>query len=353
MQRKVIIQWLLLVLPLCVQAQCIEGNCKEGDGIYIYQDHSIYIGRFENQKANGYGTCYYSTGTRYVGEWRDHEFHGKGTYFYEDGTAEYGNWEHGSLTSAAEWIDSSANREAITWAVIVGVSNYKHLKPLNYTDDDAYRVMAFLQSPQGGAVKDDHLRILVDDAATRSKVIKGLHDIVSQVGEKDRLMFYFSGHGFEDAFAPIDYDGDAYKLYHQEVVNIINNSLAKEKLCVIDACFSASMQAEEILKSNSSSEITQKYYNKFVDDKNKTAYIFSSQAEEASIEHRGLRQGVFSHFLLKGLKGEADADKSGTVTIKEVATYVEEEVSTYTNNYQKPIILNGADNETIISEMDK
>ena len=62
MQKLNTIIFLLLALPIYVSAQCIQGNCQEGFGVTIYQDYTTYIGRFDNFKANGYGTCYYTTG---------------------------------------------------------------------------------------------------------------------------------------------------------------------------------------------------------------------------------------------------------------------------------------------------
>ena len=351
--QKVIntIIFLLVALPICVSAQCIQGNCQEGFGVTIYQDYTTYVGRFDNFKANGYGTCYYTTGAKYSGTWRDHEFHGEGLYIYPDGTKEFGTWENGTLVDAKDWIDSTANRKPITWAMIVGVSNYRHLKPLNYPDDDAYRIMAFLQSPPGGAIKDKHLKVLIDESATRSTILFSLHEIVRQIGPKDKLIFYFSGHGFEDAFAPIDFDGEKNKLYHQEVINIINGALAKEKLSIVDACFTSETQGEDVLKASNSVKVSAAYYQKFLDEQKKNTCIFSTQANEASIEQRGLRQGVFSHFLLKGLKGDADVNNNNEITIKEISSYVQEQVTTYTNNYQRPIVLNSDDNESVISEI--
>jgi hypothetical protein len=348
MQKINTILFIILNLPLWLSSQCVQGNCAEGFGIIIYQDYSTYIGRFDNFKANGYGTCYYSTGARYSGYWRDHEFHGEGTYIYPDGTKENGTWTNGTLTKAKEWIDSTANRQPNTWAMVVGVSNYRHLKPLNYPDDDAYRIMAFLQSPQGGAIQDGKINVLIDEAATHASIIFSLHEMVRQIGPNDKLIFYFSGHGFEDAFAPIDFDGQNNKLYHQEVINIIIGSLAKEKLCIVDACFTSDGLA---LKTSKPMDISNPYYQKFLDKQKKITCIFSTQANEASIEQKGLRQGIFSYFLLKGLKGEADTNSNKQVTIKEIGAYVQEQVAVYTNNYQRPIVLNFEEKESVISEI--
>ncbi len=69
-----------------------------------------------------------------------------------------------------------------------------------------------------------------------------------------------------------------------------------------------------------------------------TALIMSSKADETSLESAGLRQGVFSHFLIRGLKGEADKDKNKTVTVEELYEFVAQNVRDYTGNRQSPVI---------------
>ena len=330
-------------------AQCINGDCQDGEGIYIYSDKSVFIGHFFNGKANGFGTCYYSSGAKYAGEWYDHQYNGEGTYFYPDGNIDNGTWEYGDLTKSFEWKDTTANRPAKTWAIIIGISNYSHLTPLNYTDDDAHRLSAFLQSPEGGSLKDYQIKLIIDESATKANIIRFMHETIKNIGSNDQLIFYFSGHGFEDALAPIDINGEQNKLYHQEVINIITNNFAKQRLCILDACFAGGMK--ESAEATKSDELQSKNYLSQFKTHNKTAFIFSSTANESSIEQRGLRQGVFSHFLLKGLKGEADTDKDGIVRIDELSKFVKVEVKTYTNNYQNPTIINTSDNKTAISDI--
>jgi uncharacterized caspase-like protein len=56
-----------------------------------------------------------------------------------------------------------------------------------------------------------------------------------------------------------------------------------------------------------------------------------------------LRSGVFSHFLVKGLKGEADANEDRVITIKELFVYVHQNVRTYTGNVQTPTLTGNYD----------
>ncbi|MBK9679001.1 MAG: caspase family protein [Saprospiraceae bacterium] len=64
------------------------------------------------------------------------------------------------------------------WTVVVGVARYEHMPALRYSDDDAYRIYAFLKSPEGRALKDDQIKILVDEDATRDKIISALQGAV-------------------------------------------------------------------------------------------------------------------------------------------------------------------------------
>jgi len=66
--------------------------------------------------------------------------------------------------------------------------------------------------------------------------------------------------------------------------------------------------------------------------------LLSSMGNEYSIESAGIRQGVFSHYLIRGLKGEADADHNRIVTVNELYNYVSTNVAQRTNRQQHPVI---------------
>jgi hypothetical protein len=66
-----------------------------------------------------------------------------------------------------------------------------------------------------------------------------------------------------------------------------------------------------------------------------------------------LRQGVFSHFLIRGLKGEADANHDKKVTIQELFDYVYNNVRSFTGNLQSPIIRGDYDHSMIISAIER
>ena len=148
-------------------------------------------------------------------------------------------------------------------------------------------------------------------------------------------MLYYSGHGLKGAFIPIDFDGFNNRLDHDEVNAIFKRSPAKYKLCIADACHSGSLLA---MKSANVSSVLDNYYKTLSEANAGTALIMSSKSEETSLESSGLRQGVFSHFLIRGLKGEADDNNDKVVTVDELYNFIAVKTREYTGNRQSPVI---------------
>ncbi len=324
---------------------CNRHYCSNGqEGIFMYGDGSKYIGEHHAGEPRGFGTIYYKNGDKYTGGWQKHAPHGKGIMVYHDGRRLSAEWVYGKpsrkLDSDEGIIDEPVvvdnNSKVKVWAVLVGVGRYNHMPSLKYTDDDAYKMYAFLKSPEGGALPDEQLRVLIDEDATRSRIIRTMKQVFLKADENDVVMLYFSGHGLKGSFVPYDYDGMKNLLEHTEVTKVLRQSKAKHKMVFADACHSGSM-----LAMRDASEINQaigRFYDAFDDTRGGTALILSSKSEETSLEDHGLRQGVFSHFLMKGLQGRADTDGDKVITVTEIFGFVHREVTKYTLNAQTPTI---------------
>lgn len=329
---------------------CNAKYCEQGKGSFLYADGSRFIGEFQKGEPNGKGVCYYANGDRYDGMWKNHAPNGEGVMYFSSGLVYGAIWDHGKsvkeLSRKKEFVfDRNVtvdySKEVKIWAVIVGIARYEHMPTLKYSDDDAYKIYAFLKSPEGGALKDEQIKILIDEDASRNSILQAMNQVFMKADENDVIMLYYSGHGLEGTFLPIDYDGYSNLLKHDEVKEMLSKSKAKNKVCFIDACHSGSLFATKGSYANSLIY----FYDELEKSSGGMAFLMSSKSKEYSLEDGGLRQGIFSHYLIRGLKGEADANKDLTISLKELFEYVYHEVREYTGNVQTPMIAGEYDEE--------
>lgn len=326
---------------------CNLAFCGSGRGKYHYSDGTRYVGEFFNGQPEGIGTAFYPNGNRYEGSWKNNAPNGRGAMHYASGRIVGAIWEYGKPTlklyedqqvSTAPPVALKTDPEVRIWAVVIGAAQYSHMPSLRYTDDDAYQVYAFLKSPEGGALPDSQIRLLIDEDATYQNIFNAMRSAFLQADENDVLLFYFSGHGLRGAFLPVDYDGQNNRLEHEVITELLQSSRARHKLVLADACHSGSL-----LAMKAPTNLLQDYYEAFESAKAGMALLMSSKGEEYSLEDGGLRSGIFSHFLVNGLKGAADSDSNKIVTVDELYNYVYQNVRRYTGNVQTPTLTGNFD----------
>jgi hypothetical protein len=334
---------------------CQSGNCQNGIGTYIYANGSKYVGYFQNGKANGTGKISYYDGDVYEGEIENGAMHGKGMMISANGNKVRGIWESGRFIKTIEQedvqnLDSKSTPysfyEGEVYVLLVGVSNYvNHREPLQYPDNDALNLFAFLRSPEGGAIPSKNIINLVDKVATRRNILDSLNAMLTRVTKKDMVIFYFSGHGIKGAFLPIDYDGTFEKVvYHHEIYSALQQSNAQFKMCIADACHAGSMQEQKGFLGSSQTD----FYQNSQSVQSDFAMLLSSTSSENSAEADRLQQSVFSYYLIKGLEGQADTNRDKRISIQELFNYVGDNVRKFTENRQSPTLTGQFDRGKII-----
>jgi len=237
------------------------------------------------------------------------------------------------------------------WAVIVGVSEYanKGIPALTYADKDAEALAAFLQTPEGGSFDRDHMKILVNRDATLSNLRDAMIDFLQQAIDKDLVVIYFAGHGAPDPTRPqnlylLTYDADPTRLGTTafpmwDIQTVITRQIAAKKVVVLsDACHSGGISTDVATRGldvTSSNPINQ-YLAELARAKEGMVVFTASAAGEVSQEFPELGHGVFTYYLLDGLKGSADTNNDYVVTVNEMMGYVEEQVKRKTRGAQNP-----------------
>ena len=83
----------LLWVGNAIAEECVQGNCKNGQGTYTWSDGQKYVGEFKDNKSNGQGTFTFPNGDKYVGDHKDNKFNGQGTFTFPDGAKYVGEFK--------------------------------------------------------------------------------------------------------------------------------------------------------------------------------------------------------------------------------------------------------------------
>lgn len=318
---------------------CNIKYCNGIEGKYNYKDGKKYLGYFLDGVPSGVGTVFYPNGDIYEGNWAKHNPEGKGTMFYAKGNAVGAIWEKGKpkhklFNKPHDGNASSDAKQVKIWAVIIGAAAYSRMTELEFTDDDAQKIYNFLTSPSGGKIPNYQVQLLLDQQVTRNNVLQAVQTIYSQADYNDVIIFYFSGHGTQNAFLAIDSDGASHPIQHRAIKYYIDQSLARHKIIIADACHAGTFA----YNSNALAAVLRTFYDAFEKTAGGVAFLMSSRAEEYSYEDQRLNSGIFSYFLLEGLNGAADEDGNEIITLGEAFDYVSKKVSNFTGKAQQPVL---------------
>lgn len=97
MRYLLIIFVLYLSLKIQLSAQCVQGNCVNGVGKFIYSDGGVYEGQFKNGVWDGEGTVKWPSGSSYKGGFYSGKKHGIGLYRYNTGDLFEGEYSYGNM----------------------------------------------------------------------------------------------------------------------------------------------------------------------------------------------------------------------------------------------------------------
>ena len=68
--------------PAAVLGQCLQGDCENGYGSYLFEDGRKYTGSWKQGELHGQGTMEFIDGNSYVGQWENNQPNGRGRLTY-------------------------------------------------------------------------------------------------------------------------------------------------------------------------------------------------------------------------------------------------------------------------------
>ena len=237
------------------------------------------------------------------------------------------------------------------YALLVGINDYPdEISSLKYCVADVEAFSQALVEVAGFAEKNVYLmtsRMSGRKEPTNINVIRDLDLLSKRVKPEDTFLFYFAGHGItkgeksfllatnSDTTTPNTLELSAIPL--EKVKQILSGVEAQQLLTVIDACRNdpdSGRGEEDNLLSNEFSrgfKIQRRRDNSGTPSVSATLY--ACNIGERAYEWADKGHGVFSYYLLQGLKGKA-ANSKGEVVVTDLADYTQREVMRWAEDFR-------------------
>lgn len=226
------------------------------------------------------------------------------------------------------------------WAIVIGVNDYQdsYISDLEKAQNDA-KVLTDVLKHEG---QFDYVFSYTDDTYKESEHYPSLNNIVAkmeylknEIRPNDIVFFSFSGHGISDVH------GRSYLLMADTVISQpyrtslplyeiqewLEEMKVKKNIVLLDAC-------RNILEKTKGIN-TKTLANEMSSQAEISAVVYATSPGEYSYEHDKQPYGVFTTYIIEGLKGSADRDGDIIVTFDELRKHVEGGVKEWAIEHSK------------------
>lgn len=251
------------------------------------------------------------------------------------------------MTSTKSQTNLNHQRNTTKWfekghVVAIGINKYKSpIESLNTAVNDAREIAHILKQEHGF----EESSLLLDEEATLDKIKKLLDNLKNTVGESDRLIFYFAGHGIalESESKPqgylipqdaVDGDNKTY-LSMTDLMNALDKVDCRHGLIILDCCYGGAIRwSGPTRQSGRAKTIYPTTLDTYINRQAWHILTSSDEHQEAkdkllqnqlknTRDNKEQKHSPFAHHLFKGLKGEADTSpKDDIITIEELSVYL-------------------------------
>lgn len=247
-----------------------------------------------------------------------------------------------------------AKQNSNSYAIVIGIEQYRQKLPkADFAVSDAKLVSEYLSKVMG--YPEENVVTLTNDHAAKSDFEKYFEQWLANHIEKDSTLFiYYSGHGAPnpktgDAYL-VPYDGDpafiaqtGYPL--KKLYDVLGKLAAKEIIVALDSCFSGGGGRSVIAKGLRPLVID--LQSNAVMSKNMTV-LSASSGEQVSSTYDEKGHGLFTYFMLKGIKNENVLKPNGSIKMDDLFDYIKPQVERVArrqyNNEQTPQLIGARKN---------
>lgn len=270
-------------------------------------------------------------------------------------------------TAFSEDVDGDLPRAAVrradAVAVILGVERYHSLPDARFAERDAALMRRYAVESLG--INDDveHLYFRSGSDVTGGELRKVFGEtgwLARRVTANTDLVVYFAGHGAPDAArrAPflLPFDADAAFITETgfalgELYDRVARLPARSITVILDACFSGLTRTGEALVAGTRPIVLSIEHPALV--RRQMAVITASRDAQGAGDLPEVRHGLLTYWIARGLRGEADSDRDGTITVAELGRFAERgvrETAARQNREQRPLVI-ARDSTVIVARL--
>ncbi len=229
-----------------------------------------------------------------------------------------------------------------TVAIVIGIENYaskgqNQISDVKYAESDALLFKETLITKM--EVEEEDIHLFLNEDALKSSLQYDLQSLFHGLTSEDRLVFYYVGHGFHNGITnylstydmhPHHVDTTAISL-REILLDPFSQSKCKTAMIFIDAC-AQSFKDEN--SRNTLSNIESDEIRILMSEHKYLASYFSCQPGQNSYSCDDLKQGVWTHHLVKAIRGEASEAiiNNKYITDRSLSDYLGSSVDEYTKN---------------------
>lgn len=205
------------------------------------------------------------------------------------------------------------------YALVVGVGRFQDPKipALYFADKDAEDFHQVVWS-QKGLFGEMHISLLKNEAATKSAMETKLRELFSSARKDDTVIVYVSGYATLESITesgPLLFLANDADLKH----------LRPSCLSLSDAMLASKVTSTRVLwildVSSTGGSAQSAEFLSLLPKPEGWAIMTAARFDEKPQERYELRNSIFTHFLVKGMWGEANADKDGIITLRTLYDY--------------------------------
>src|SRR6185436_9553228 len=217
------------------------------------------------------------------------------------------------------------------YALIIGNTEYidPGLAQLTAPGKDTEDFARILKDQDIGAF--DNVRVLLDQLS--STISESIDEFFDQKKPDDLLVLYFSGHGVRDELGSLYLAVSntirsrlrSTAIKSDYIREVMDQSRSKRQVLILDCCnsgaFAHGTKAATGVSIGTASAFEGGYGRIILTASDSTQFAWEGDRVIGETDN-----SLFTHFLVKGLEGEADLDSDGRITVDELYDYAYEKV---------------------------